>query len=36
MGHSGVLDGVHNALEVLNLALTSLRPRLVELAAGRA
>ena len=36
MGHSGILDGVQNALAVLNLALTGLRPRLVELSAGRA
>ena len=32
MGRSGVLDGVQQALEVLNIALASLRPRLVALA----
>lgn len=35
MGRSGGLDGVQRALELLNVALASLRPRLVELA-GRA
>jgi HPt (histidine-containing phosphotransfer) domain-containing protein len=33
MARSGVLDGVDDALEKLNLALATLRPRLVELAA---
>jgi len=33
IGRSGVLDGVQHALEALNIALASLRPRLVELAA---
>ena len=35
MGRSGEMDGVQRALDVLNLALASLRPRLV-LLAGRA
>jgi HPt (histidine-containing phosphotransfer) domain-containing protein len=32
MGHSGILDGMEDALERLNVALASLRPRLAELA----
>jgi protein-histidine pros-kinase len=34
MGHVGLLDGVQQALDQLNTALTALRPRLVALAGG--